>query len=205
MTFLKTDWDNVSSTSLSDAMHGLQTMDSCIQPLNRRMCVAGPAFTVQIVQNDCAVVFQALRDAAPGSVLVIAANGTTDVAFFGEIVVAIAKEKGLAGIVIDGCARDSLALSQNDFPVFVKGIVPRILARVFLGEVQKDVQCGGVLVRPGDIVFGDADGVVIIPQEQQAPVLAKAQAKEKLDQWKMEHLLHDPEALEKFLTDTCTP
>ena len=137
--------------------------------------------------------------------MVIAANGTTDVAFFGEIVVAIAKEKGLAGIVIDGCARDSLALSQNDFPVFVKGIVPRIPARVFLGEVQKDVQCGGVLVRPGDIVFGDADGVVIIPQEQQAPVLAKAQAKEKLDQWKMEHLLHDPEALEKFLTDTCTP
>ena len=186
-------------------MHGLQTMDSCIQPLNRRMRVAGPAFTVQIVQNDCAVVFQALRDAAPGSVLVIAANGTTDVAFFGEIVVAIAKEKGLAGIVIDGCARDSLALSQNDFPAFVKGIVPRIPARVFLGEVQKDVQCGGVLVRPGDIVFGDADGVVIIPQEQQAPVLAKAQAKEKLDQWKMEHLLHDPEALEKFLTDTCTP
>lgn len=113
MNFDISEWEEVSSTSLSDAMLGLHTMESSIKPLNRKMRVVGPAYTVQIIKNDCAVIFKALQEAPEGSVLVIAAQGTTDVAFLGEIVTKIAQKQGIAGIVIDGCVRDSLAISEG--------------------------------------------------------------------------------------------
>ena len=98
MNFDISEWEEVSSTSLSDAMLGLHTMESSIKPLNRKMRVVGPAYTVQIIKNDCAVIFKALQEAPEGSVLVIAAQGTTDVAFLGEIVTKIAKNKGLQAL-----------------------------------------------------------------------------------------------------------
>jgi regulator of RNase E activity RraA len=114
MNFDISEWEEVSSTSLSDAMLGLHTMESSIKPLNRKtgpaytiqIAVVGPAYTVQIIKNDCAVIFKALQEAPEGSVLVIAAQGTTDVAFLGEIVTKIAQKQGIAGIVIDGCVRE---------------------------------------------------------------------------------------------------
>lgn len=203
MSFNKYEWEGVSSTSLSDAMAGLQTMDGAIKPLEKKMQTVGPAYTVQIVKNDCAVVFRALRDARPGEVLVIAAQGTCDVAFLGEIIATIAEKRGLAGIVIDGCIRDSLAIAQMGFPVFAKGAVPKSPAVNYLGKVQQNVECAGTVVRPGDIIFGDADGVVVIPQEQTAAVLAKAKAKEEKDRWKMNEVIPNAAALEAFLTKAC--
>ena len=95
MEFNIQEWNGLSSTSLSDAMAGCQTMDAAIKPLDKRMTVTGPAYTIQIVKNDCSVVFKALREAPEGAVLVIAAHGTTDAAFLGEIVVTIARKQGL--------------------------------------------------------------------------------------------------------------
>lgn len=203
MTFSIDRWKRVSSTSLSDAMAGLQTMDAGIKPLRRDVQAIGPAYTVQIVKNDCAVLFRALRDAKPGEVIVVAAQGETDVAFMGEIIATIARKKGLAGVVIDGCIRDSQGIEEGAYAVFARGAVPKIPAVNHLGRVQQVVTCGGALVRPGDIVFADADGVVVVPVEETEDVLAKAEAKEEKDQWKMTTLVNDPEALDAFLTKAC--
>ena len=113
MNFDISEWGEVSSTSLSDAMLGLHTMEPSIKPLNRKMRVVGPAYTVQIIKNDCAIIFKALQEAPEGSVLVIAAQGTTDVAFIGEIVTKIAQKRGIAGIVkIETMIPDSEALQS---------------------------------------------------------------------------------------------
>ena len=201
--FRPKQWEKVSSTSLSDAMMGLQTMSGEVKPLNPAMRAAGPAYTVQIIKNDCSVIFRALRDAQPGSVLVVAAHGEMNVAFMGEIVAAIGQKKGLAGIVVDGCVRDSFNISSSTFPVFARGAVPNIPAAVYAGTVQEQVQCAGVLVSPGDIVYGDADGVVVVPAKEAETVLQFALEKEKKDKWKMNTLLNDEQALDEFLTRAC--
>lgn len=203
MNFIKEDWNGVSSTSLSDAMQGLQTMDAVIKPLNKEMQAVGPAYTVQIVKNDSAVIFQALHEAKPGEVIVIAAQGTTDVAFLGDLCAAMAQQRGLAGIVIDGCIRDSLSISRGTFPVFAKGAVPKIPAVTHLGQVQQPIVCAGVSIRPGDIIFADADGVVAVPKEETATVLEKARVKEEKDQWKMNSIIPNPESLENWLRNVC--
>ena len=199
MNFDISEWEEVSSTSLSDAMLGLHTMESSIKPLNRKMRVVGPAYTVQIIKNDCAVIFKALQEAPEGSVLVIAAQGTTDVAFLGEIVTKIAQKQGIAGIVIDGCVHDSLAISEGAFPVFARGAVPKIPAANYLGQVQKTVVCADVVVRPGDIICADADGIVAVPAEKANQVLQKAMEKETKDHWKIETMIPDSEALQSYL------
>jgi 4-hydroxy-4-methyl-2-oxoglutarate aldolase len=199
MNFDISEWEEVSSTSLSDAMLGLHTMESSIKPLNRKMRVVGPAYTVQIIKNDCAVIFKALQEAPEGSVLVIAAQGTTDVAFLGEIVTKIAQKQGIAGIVIDGCIRDSLAIEEGTFPVFAKGAIPKIPAANYLGQVQKTIVCADVIVRPGDIICADADGIVAVPAEKANQVLQKAMEKETKDHWKIETMIPDSEALQSYL------
>lgn len=203
MNFQKDDWQGVSTTSLADALQGVGTMNSHIKPLNKYMRMVGPAFTVQIIKNDCAVVFKALHDAAPGEVLVIDTDGSADVAFLGEIVVHIAQKRGLAGIVIDGCIRDSLDISEGSFPVFAKGAVPKIPAAVYLGKTQQVIQCGGVVVKPGMIIYGDADGVVVVPEEKQIDVVKNAKSKEAADRWKLTRMIPDSDMLQKFLDEQC--
>lgn len=203
MEFNIQEWNGLSSTSLSDAMAGCQTMDAAIKPLDKRMTVTGSAYTIQIVKNDCSVVFKALREAPEGAVLVIAAHGTTDAAFLGEIVVTIARKQGLAGIVIDGCVRDSQAIAGGDFPVFARGITPKSPSVNYQGRVQQTVACADTLIHPGDIIFGDADGVVVIPADKTAEVLKNAKAKEEKDRWKMDTVIPDPAALDEFLARAC--
>lgn len=203
MNFDIHEWKDISSTSLSDAMKGLQIMRADIKPLKITARVVGPAYTVQIVDADCAAVFRALRDARPGDVLVIAAQGTMEAAFLGEIIVTIAQTRGLAGIIVDGCIRDTQSISAKDFPVFSKGAVPSSPAINYLSKVQQTVNCGGVVVHPGDFVYGDADGVVIVPQLEKEEVLAKAKAKEKKDLWKLKEVATDVALLEEFLTKAC--
>ena len=176
-------------------------MDAAIKPVHPEMQCIGPAYTVQVIKNDCSVVFKALRNAPAGSVLVVAALGTTDAAFMGEIIATIAAKKGLAGIVIDGGIRDSRAIRQGKLPVFARAITPKSPNVNYLGAVQKTVTCAGIIVRPGDLVSGDADGVVVVPIEKVEEVLAKAKAKakEEKDIWKMTNVIPDEKALDEFL------
>ena len=94
----------------------------------------------------------------------------------GEIVATVAKRRGLAGIVIDGMATDSIAIERLEFPVFCSGLSPVTTSLLGIsGEYGVPVQCGGAVVNPGDIVFGDADGVIVIPPDRCEEFLKKAE------------------------------
>lgn len=114
----------------------------------------------------------------PGKVLVIVMDGPdgADVAAFGGIMATGSKMRGFAGAVLDGGCRDALEIERMKFPVFTRGIVPsNSLGRYVNVAKNEPVQCGGITVCPGDIVVGDGDGVVVVPQKQATEILDVAQ------------------------------
>lgn len=160
--------------NLSDALGKTGSMDSGIKPVFPEARLGGPAFTARLVPGDNLGAHIALNQAPPGSVLVLDARGYTGAGLFGEIMALAAQKRGLAGVVIDGGCRDSLGIKEMGYPVFCRAFNPGGTVKESLGEINVQVSCGGVTVNPGDIVVGDADGVVVIPQARAEEVLAKA-------------------------------
>jgi len=147
-----------------------------MKPINKHSKMAGPAYTVRIQGKDSCALYYALQKAPKGSVIVIDRCGDTTYACVGEMVALFAECQGFAGIVIDGPATDSLAIEKSGFPVFCTGIsVVTTNVIGVSGEHNVTVNCAGAVVRPGDIVFGDADGVVVIPPDNYLELLVKAE------------------------------
>ncbi len=138
--------------------------------------ILGPALTVRTFPADNLMIHKAVTLAKPGDVLVVNAGGYKDYAVFGDLLGLSCKMHGIAGLVIDGATRDAEGLQALGFPVFARAILPTGPFKDSPGAINVPVSCGGVAVRPGDIIVGDADGVVVVPQEHGADVLAKAQA-----------------------------
>ena len=161
----------IPAANISDAGGNLNTMDSGIQAMTPGTKICGSACTVAIRTGDFLAILQGLHAAQPGDVLVVGSHGSPDVAVFGEITSTEARVKGLAGLVADGRVRDIEGIRKVGFPVFARGTSPRVAGRGALGEVNVPIQCGGVVVEPGDIVVGDADGVVVVPRHKAAEIL----------------------------------
>jgi regulator of RNase E activity RraA len=152
-------------------------MNSRMKPLVRSAKLAGPACTVRLAGKDSAPLYYAIKHGPKGSVLVIDRCGDDTYACVGEMVAYCAEVRGFAGIVIDGPATDSLAIERSGFPVFCTGLSV-VTTNVFglTGDYDKTIQCAGAAVHPGDLILGDADGVVVVPPEEAETVLLKAEA-----------------------------
>ncbi|MFO1026924.1 MAG: hypothetical protein U1E70_17265 [Acetobacteraceae bacterium] len=160
------------TSHLADAMDGRGALDYRIKPLDPSNAVfAGPALTAFAYPADVAAVFGALSEAQPGDVIIVANDGFTRTAVFGDIAAGMMKNKGVAAFVTDGLARDKAGIIAAGLPVFCQGIQPNSPAMNGPGVVGAAVTLGDVHVRPGDIVVGDADGVVIVPADQAQRVL----------------------------------
>src|SRR3954463_3952678 len=149
----------VDVSALSDADKTLPVVDPAVRAMIPDVRMAGPAFTV-VAEDDHLPVMSALAEAEPGDVLVIAADGGSR-AVFGELFATEARRRGLAGIVADGFCRDLRGLRAIGLPVFARGTTPRSGTTASRAASGSTVLCGGVLVAPGDVVFGDDDGVLI--------------------------------------------
>ena len=137
-------------------------MDPAIQAVDESFKVVGPAFTISLPTNDNAMLYYAMKQAPKGSVLVISRLGEDRFACCGEIVVLSAKSLGMAGIVVDGPCTDVVRIKEIGLPVFSAGrsaVTNTIMA--INGTYGNPVTCGGTVVCPGDIIFGDADGVIV--------------------------------------------
>ncbi len=169
----------VPTTCISDTMQGMNNLDPAIKPLKGEYRVAGRAFTVKMPVGDNKVFLQAIREAQPGDVLVVDAKGDTYRAIAGDFIVGLAQTLGINGIIADGVIRDIEGIKQLDYPVFCKGTTVAASGKAGMGEINVPISCGGVTIHPGDIVVGDADGVVVVPQAIEEEVLKKSI--EKLD------------------------
>jgi regulator of RNase E activity RraA len=164
---------DIDVSALSDADKSLPVVDPAVRAMIGDVRMAGPAFTV-LAEDDHLPVMAALAEAVPGDVLVIAANRGS-VAVFGELFATEARRRGLAGIVTDGMCRDLRSLRGIGLPVFARGTTPRSGSTVSRAALGSTVVCGGAQVSPGDIVFGDDDGLLIAPVQRVAAALETAE------------------------------
>jgi RraA family protein len=153
------------TADVSDAAPARIAMDPRIKPVWHGARLAGTAFTVRTPPGQFAAVREAVEQAGAGDAIVVDGGGGVECALWGDKMSALAQSKGIAGLVVDGAVRDAAGIADLGFPVFAITSVPTAPAQEARGELGSEIVCGGVRVRPGDVVYGDADGVVVVPRE----------------------------------------
>lgn len=168
---------NIPVANIADMMNRTKVMDARIKKINKNNLL-GPAFTVKVRSDDNLMAHKAISMAQPGDIIVIDAEGKLDNAIIGEQMVRTAIQRKLGGIVVDGAIRDSDYLAkQTDIPVYAAGITPAGPYKDGPGEINTPISVGGVVVRPGDILVGDDDGVVVIEPQSAQYVLEQSMKK----------------------------
>ena len=165
------------TANIADAMHRLGAMDARIKPVWDGAAVVGAAYTVWTRPGDNAGIHEALKHVEPGDVLVINGGGDESRALIGELIGGRAKSRGVVGFVIDGAVRDAPGLAEYQMPVFARALTPAGPYKDGPYVVGAPAAVGGVVVSPGDVIVGDADGVVVVPLAMADQVAVLAQAK----------------------------
>ncbi|TAN27012.1 MAG: RraA family protein [Actinomycetota bacterium] len=176
---LVTQLSTLPCSSISDALDRLGILGSAIgiAPLVNGLKLAGPAYTIRYapVRKPAGTVGDYIEDVEPGSVIVLDNYGRTDCTVWGDILTTIALSRGIAGTAINGVCRDVHKAIETGYPIYSKGRFMRTgKDRVEVVEIGGAVTLGDVQVRASDIIVGDDDGVVIVPQNQAHAIIAVA-------------------------------
>ena len=170
---LKERLNKLDAACVFDSNKSLRVMDPGIHPINEGTRMIGIAHTVHC-KGDFLTVMKALCDAKEDEVLVIDGEGDR-IALAGELFTAEAQRKKLAGIVIDGGCRDVKQIRKTNFPVFARYITPKPGTSSKIFDTQIKINCCGVSVAPGDILFGDDDGIIVMSEKESTEILEIAE------------------------------
>lgn len=140
-------------------------MEIGIKNLINQAKIVGPACTVKVFPGDNLMVHKALDITRPGDIVIVDAGSSSMNGIIGDLIATKAKHRGIAGFVIDGLIRDIPGIKEVGMPVYARGITPVGPLHRGPGEINFSVSCGGIVVNPGDIICGDANGVVVVRQE----------------------------------------
>ncbi|MBN1389955.1 MAG: orotidine 5'-phosphate decarboxylase [Candidatus Thermoplasmatota archaeon] len=162
----------VSTPNVADAMHKKGAMIG-IRPLRSGWKCVGTAFTCRTIDGDWAKTVEAIEKAGPGDVLVLDA-GSRHVSPWGELATWSCKMRGISGVILDGAARDVDDIMKMDLPVFSRSIAPNAGEPKGFGELQVEIECGGITVRPGDWIIADDSGVMVVPRERAVEIANRA-------------------------------
>lgn len=162
---------------LADVAGRRGTMHSRVAPVQQEMQLAGPAFTVEVRPGDNLMIHAAIALAQPGDILVIDGKGDQTAALMGTLMLSACKKLRLGGVIVDGAIRDKLELLDLGFPVFCAGFNPAGPTKYVPGRINHPISAGGTTVNPGDLIVGDADGVVVIERAKAPAMLALADKK----------------------------
>jgi 4-hydroxy-4-methyl-2-oxoglutarate aldolase len=153
------------SATLYEAAGQKGMIDPSIRPAWPGARLLGRAATVDCPPGDNLMLHIAVAHAQPGVIIVATVGGYMSAGAWGEILTAAAQARGIAGLVIDGAVRDIDAIRETQFPVFSRGLAIGSCTKERSGKVDVPIQFGGATVRPGDLILGDADGLVVLEQE----------------------------------------
>jgi 4-hydroxy-4-methyl-2-oxoglutarate aldolase len=184
---LPDNWTQLFTAVLSDALDAVgirvNAMAPHLRPLDDTLQLCGRARTAMYMEtsyvaddeNPYELEMALIDDLKPGDVAIFACGGSSRIAPWGGLLSTATHARGAAGCITDGFVRDVLQIRELKLPVFSGGIAPLdSKGRGVVREIDVPVTCGGVLVAPGDLVFGDADGIVVVPQAVEAEVLRLA-------------------------------
>jgi 4-hydroxy-4-methyl-2-oxoglutarate aldolase len=171
-------------------------VDPAIKPawLGAKLC--GPAVTVECSPGDNLMLHRAVTITAPGDILVVTTNNHLTAGAWGEVLTVAAQTRSLGGLVIDGAVRDTEAVSKLGFPIFSRGSAIGSCSKSELGRINEAINFGGVRVKPGDIVLGDGDGLVIIERHRLNEVLLAARERHRKEHKLMQKLRQGKTTLE---------
>lgn len=202
MTLLGTiieKFHGIPTACLADAMNGNNVVDPAIRPLKDKDRFVGRALTIDMEERDNYSVFTGMKASKPGDILVIGAKGNCDYAIVGDFMIRMMKSLAIGAIVIDGAVRDLAALREMDFPVFCKGTTPIASGRANGGKINVPIICGGTIIYPGDIIIGDADGIVAVPKASEQSILNKALDKQIQDEKREKAVYGNRESIRKYI------
>ena len=166
-----------ASSIMADVAGRRGAMDGRIAALAPNMRVCGPAFTIEVRPGDNLMIHTAMAMARPGDVLVIDGKADRTCALMGSIMLNACKRLGFAGVVLDASIRDTEELVELGFPLWSIGANPNGPTKFVPGRINWPVSCGGIVVHPGDLVVGDADGITVIERDKAASLLPLAAKK----------------------------
>ena len=177
----------LDTTSLSDALDRLGIAGQCldIKPLDHRFQLTGRAFTILYgpAGHPAGTVGDYIDDVAPGSVVVLDNGGRPNATVWGDILTWVAHRRGIAGTVIDGACRDTKLARELVYPIYSRSYSMRTgKDRVQVEAVNAVVNVGDARVAPGDLLRGDADGVVVLPHAHEEAILAAAEEIDAIEQ-----------------------
>lgn len=164
--------------NISDVMSRMASGGATLRPMHAAGGMAGPALTVKTRPGDNLMVHKALDMAVAGDVIVVDAGGDLSNAIFGEMMLAQAARRGVAGIVVHGAIRDAAAIRANRLPVFAVGVTHRGPYKDGPGEINGPIAIGGMVIQSGDLVLGDDDGVLAVAIDDCRAVIEAAEAKQ---------------------------
>jgi 4-hydroxy-4-methyl-2-oxoglutarate aldolase len=190
----------LGAATLVESGHRNQALPSSISAIAPHLALAGPAFPVQVPPGDNLWLHHAVYAADPGDVIVASAAGGLEYGYFGEVMAEAATARGIAGLVIEGGVRDTAQVAALGFPVFSERVCIRGTTKdnTLAGALGQAVVIGGVTIRRGDLVVGDADGIVIVPAEDVAATVANGIAREEKERELIERLRNGACALEIY-------
>jgi regulator of RNase E activity RraA len=180
-----------ASAVFADVQYRTGVMDSAIKPAFRAK-VTGQALTVQLSKGDLVDPLKALEAGKPGDIIVVDAGGDPNTSVCGGLMGGLARNRGIRAMIVDGAGRDTDELEAIGWPIWTRAITPRGTHTMFSGRKEElslnvPIQCGGVVVNPGDFIVADLMGVTVVPVAQAAEVVEKAaeqaEREEKTRQW----------------------
>lgn len=180
----------VGTCAVSDGLNKFDTMHHSIKPVNEDTVICGNALTVKMRPGDNLMLHKAIGIAQPGDVIVVDTCGSETNSVMGDLMATAAFKTGIEGIVVDGGIRDIRELKESHYPIFARCVTPAVGDKDGPGVINDLICCGNVAVQPGDIILGDANGVVVIRQDEADEVLAGAESKLSKDQNRMKEILN---------------
>ncbi|MCZ3374907.1 4-carboxy-4-hydroxy-2-oxoadipate aldolase/oxaloacetate decarboxylase [Rhizobium sp. AG207R] len=170
-----------SPATIHEAQGRRGALSSRLKPVDYRMKLCGPAFTVKCAPRDNIMLQLAINYAKPGDIIVVSAGEYEEAGSFGDVLANACLAKGIGGLVTDTGVRDTLQLRELGFPVFSLSVCIKGTVKETIAAVNDPVIVGGEIINPGDIIIGDADGLVIVRREEAQDVARLSQARDEAE------------------------